>query len=117
MPKVSGADFGGVWEMTKDASGNDKRGLCMKILPMGPCLCVICGVMDKESYDKFCCPCVCVPFCPAGGGKYFKLSCDLCAPLMITPLEDGSIDGMMQGIYVKKGTAGSGAPPSNEMER
>ena len=74
--------------------------------------------MDKESYDKFCCPCVCVPFCPAGGGKYFKLSCDLCAPLMITPLEDGSIDGMMQGIYVKKGASvGSGAPPSNEMER
>ena len=29
----------------------------------------------------------------------------------------GSIDGMMQGIYVKKGTTGSGAPPSNEMER
>ena len=56
---------------------------------------------------------MCTPFCPAGGGTYFKLSCDLCAPFMITPQEDGTIDGMMQGIYQKK----TGGPSSNEMER
>ena len=75
--------------------------------------CVICGVADKESMDKCCCPCICAPFCPTGKGSYFKLSGDLCAPFGLVPLEDGTIDGTMQGIYQKKG----GAPSSNEMER
>ena len=97
--------------MIKDASGNDKRGLCITVYPVGPCLCVVCGVNDKESMDKCCCPCMCAPFCPTGKGTYFKLSADLCTPLMITPLPDGNIDGMMQGIYQKK------APASNTMER
>ena len=71
--------------------------------------------MDKESMDKCCCPCFCAPFFDNCKGGYFKLSPDCCAPFGIVPLEDGSIDGTMQGIYVKKGASvASGAPPSSE---
>ena len=73
--------------------------------------CVICGVNDKESMDKCCCPCSCAPYCPIGGGKYMKCSSDICGPFMLTPKEDGTIDGMMQGIYQKK------APKAKEMDR
>merc|ERR1719331_666118 len=60
--------------------------------------------------DKCCCPCICAPYCPAGGGTYFKLSCDLCGPFALVPREDGTLDGTMQGIYQKKA---AGAPSSN----
>ena len=64
--------------------------------------------------DKCCCPCACAPYCPTGGPSYFKLSSDLCGPFMIVPQDDGTIDGTMQGIYARKGTA----PPGNsEMKR
>ena len=83
--------------------------------PFSLAQCVICGVADKESMDKCCCPCICAPYIPIGGGKYMKCSSDLCGPFMITPLEDGTIDGMMQGIYAPKKSAG--APDAVEMER
>ena len=77
--------------------------------------CVVCGVADKESMDKCCCPCFLpVPYIPIGGGTYMKCSSDICGPFMINGLEDGTIDGMMQGIYQKKGTAA--APKPAEMQ-
>ena len=53
------------------------------------------------------------PFCPIGGGKYMKCSADLCAPFMIVPQEDGTIDGIMQGIYQKKSAGGASPSPDN----
>ena len=73
---------------------------------------VCCGVADKESMDKCCCPCMCAPMIPIGGGKYTKLCSDICVPMTLTPLEDGTIDGMFQGIYQKK--PAKGAPPASE---
>ena len=66
--------------------------------------------------DKCCCPCACTLYIPLSGG-YCKLTPDICAPFMIKPQEDGTIDGTMQGIYQKKpgGSAtAAGAPPSSE---
>ena len=76
----------------------------------------MCGVSDKESIDKCCCPCVCTYYCPWGEG-YAKFSNDICAPMCINPQDDGTVDGTYQGIYAKKETKTSGAPASTEMER
>ena len=35
MPAMTAKDLGGKYEMIKDASGNDKRGLCITIYPIG----------------------------------------------------------------------------------
>ena len=66
--------------------------------------------------DKCCCPCMCAPMIPIGGGKYAKISGDFCVPQCLTPQEDGTIDGTMQGIYQKKPASlvVKGAPPSSE---
>ena len=80
--------------------------------------CVVCGVSDKESMDKCCCPCFASLMIPIGGGVYHKLSPDLCVPMQLHPQEDGTLDGTMQGIYQKKPEktvqVAAGAPPSSE---
>ena len=60
---------------------------------------------------------MCAPMIHIGGGKYAKICADCCVPQCLTPQEDGTIDGTMQGIYQKKpgGSAtAAGAPPSSE---
>lgn len=113
--KKSPSELAGKYEMIKDTAGKDKRGLCMAVYPCGFFLCVVCGVADKESMDKCCCPCIIAPYCPIGGGTYMKCSADLCGPFMIVPQEDGTINGTMQGTYQKKSAGeNTGAPPSSE---
>ena len=69
--------------------------------------------MGVQKYVRTC-PCACAPMIPIGGGKFWKLSPDLCVPLFLNMQEDGTIDGTMQGTYKKKAWPVSGAPPSSE---
>ena len=38
------ASIAGKWDLIKDPSGNEKKGLCMNIYPMGPCAVSACAL-------------------------------------------------------------------------
>ena len=44
MVKPTHNELAGKWEMIKDTKGDEKRGLCMAIYPMGPCLVSACAL-------------------------------------------------------------------------
>ena len=54
MPKPTHAELAGKWEMIKDTAGKEKRGLCLAIYPIGPCLVSTSALLPSS--DRPCLP-------------------------------------------------------------
>ena len=53
--KKTPVELAGKYEMIKDASGNEKRGLCLTIYAMGPCLvCTLAPTLATRPFSTGC---------------------------------------------------------------